>query len=372
MVNGLSHLRYFWQDFYPFLIAYFLFLIATFYSFRLLRKMTASTLKNLLFNFFIFLFLLVNLFYALEIYYRYIFDATDNIFQIKTTQRWKDRHVVINAFGFRNDHFFEDKAANEIRIMVLGDSYTWGYGIKNQADRWSDLLGQQLNQDCRNFGKTVKIYNLALPGMSSRDEAKLIKDYLLKYKIDAVVIAYYLDDGGSELTARHIQPCYNRIFAYRYVPVLREALNASYALEYLYVRFYHRFVFPTFGEVCWTLNYEQQYYDPELWVRHLLRLQEIINYTRENQVTLAVFLLPYLKFIGPAYPATSIHQRLVNFFEANKVAVLDLLPIFSNYKPKELMVSQFDYHANELAHRLAFKSLYLKIKDIKPFSCHEK
>lgn len=369
LFNLLAHLTYFWKDFSSFIIFYVIFFLILSGLFVLLVKRPASVLKTIFLNIVIFLFLLVNVFYGFELYYRYFFDVTDNIFQIKTMQRWKDRHVIINAFGFRNDHFFQDKDAREVRIAVLGDSYTWGYGLKNQADRWGDLLGQKLSQVCANLGKTVKIYNLAMPGMSTRNEAELIKEYFKRYKIDAAVIGYYMDDGSSELTARHIQPCYNRIFAYRYNPLLTQIINNSYAAEYFYIRFYNRFIIPRFGDECWTLSNEKEYQDPELWIRHIKRLQEIVDYTKGHDIPLAFIIIPYLKSLGPNYPATAIHQRLVTFFEENKIPVVDLLPIYSQYKSTDLMVNQFDYHANELGHRLAFENLYANIKDIDPFTC---
>jgi len=370
LFNLISRLGYLWNDFHSFIIFYIFFFGIFLFIFLKLVKYRPGIWRTLGLNLIIFLFLAVNLFYGLEIYFRYFFDRTDNIFQIKTTQRWKDRHVIINAFSFRDDHFFIDKDPRELRIAVLGDSYTWGYGIKDRVNRWGDRLQQQLTKDCETKGKTVKVYNLAMPGMSTRDHTQLINDYVKKYKIDAIIIGYYMDDGNSDMTPRHIEPCYNRFFSYRYIPIVRDLINSSYALEFFYVRFYNRFIFPSFGDQCWTLSYEKQYSDPELWVRHLQRLQGIIDYTRDNNVGLAFMMIPYLKFLSPNYPATDIHKRLVTFFEENEVPVVDLLSIFSEYKPVDLMVNQNDYHANELGHQLASQAIYNKIKDNDKFTCH--
>ncbi len=367
--NLFSHFSYFIKDFFFFILFYFIFsaLLGIFLIFFIKRKKIKG--RVFFINLIIFLFLIVNLFYGFELYYRYVFDQTDNVFQIKTMQRWKQRHVAINAFGFREDHFFDEKDSKEIRIAILGDSYSWGYGVENEQDRYGDLLEKTLNDKCQGGEKRFKVYTLALPGMSSKEELEIVKDYFAKYKIDVAILGYYLDDGGSAMTARHIQPCYNRIFSYRYVPIVRDFIENSFALEYFYVRFYSRFIFPQFAQECWTFGQLIRYQEPELWVRHLKQLQEIIDYTKENKVKLAVLMIPYLNFIGPDYPASQIHWRLNQFFEANKISHIDLLPSFSQYKPEELIASRYDFHASELAHSLIAKQLHEEISDWEIFNC---
>jgi len=83
---------------------------------------------------------LVTLFAIGEFYFRYVFDQTDNVYQLKTTQNWVRRHVTWNSDGFRGPHFSVDKNPSETKIFFLGDSYTFGHGIKQVEDRYSQVL----------------------------------------------------------------------------------------------------------------------------------------------------------------------------------------------------------------------------------------
>ncbi|MBI2009812.1 MAG: SGNH/GDSL hydrolase family protein [Candidatus Chisholmbacteria bacterium] len=359
LINIKGITSYLWLDFHEFIFAYIVFLAVSvglgFVFIRFWKK--ESLLKLLTVNLVLFLFLLVHLLYGLEIYYRYIFDATDNTLQIKTMQRWIDRHVRINALSFRNDHFFSDKDPKELRLAAIGDSYTYGYGIENENDRYSNLLEKRLSATCAPQGSTVKVYNMARPGMNTREELEILK-MAQNYKVDGIILGYTFDDARSNRTALHTNICYNRIFSYRHNPLLNWLLQKSFALEYLYVRAYNLFNAREFTQTCWTETFEALYRDPEIWIRHLQELKNLIDYTRENNLGLAVVIFPNIVDLGEDYSARDIHQNVATFFKANNIPVIDLLDVYAGLSPDDILVSRRDFHANELGHSLAAEAIY--------------
>lgn len=361
-IKGLT--SYIWLDFHEFIIAYLIFLAVSITTgYVLIRFWKKSSLGKLLaVNVILFLFLLVHLFYGLEVYYRYIFDATDNTLQIKTMQRWTDRHVRINAYSFRNDHFFSEKDTRELRLAAIGDSYTYGYGIEDETDRYSNLLEKRLSEACASTGGTVKVYNMGRPGLNTAEELEVFKT-AKRFRIDGIILGYTLDDARSNRTARHTNICYNRIFSYRQNPFLNWLLQKSFALEYLYVRVYNLFHAREFTQTCWTESFEALYHDPEIWVRHLKELKNVIDYTREHQLGLAVVIFPNIVDLGADYSARDIHQRVATFFRANNIPVIDLLDVYAGYSPDDLLVSRRDFHANELGHSLATTAIFETIKN---------
>ena len=364
MLKITSILRYFWLDFNDFIIGYITFIIlSVLITYLLIRWRNSSWLKIIIVNLVFFIFLLVNLFYALEIYYRYIFDSTDNILQMKTTQRWIQRHVRINAFSFRSDHFFREKDPKELRLSVVGDSIAYGYGVKDENDRFSNLLEQKLTQTCSSKGSAVKIYNISKPGMNTSEEKTAIRQYAHEYLTDAVILAYYLNDTRSNRTPLHTDICYNRIFQYQKHPFWNFLLGKSYAVEYLYVRAYSLLRASQYTSRCWTGTELDAYYDPEIWIRHLKDLKDIIEYTRKENMGLAVAIFPMIKDLNTTYPARLIHDRLGKFLKENDVMTIDLLPVYEKYPPEKLMVSSQDFHPNEFAHKLAFEAIYEQIKN---------
>lgn len=304
----------------------------------------------------------MNLFYFAEFYYRYVFDATDNVLQIKTMQRWIQRHVRINAFSFRNDHFFKDKDSKELRLAVVGDSYTYGYGIEDEADRYGNLLEQKLNETCSYSGGTAKVYNLARPGMNTREEVETIRLFAKEHHVEGVIVGYTLDDARSNRTPLHTDVCYNRIFQYQNNPLLKFIIGKSFAAEYWYVRLYGKLFTRDYTNKCWGNSQQALYNDPEIWLRHMVDLKSLIDLTRKERIGLAVVIFPAIQELGDDYPAEFIHERVAKFFIENNLPVVDLLPIYIQYKPQELMANKHDFHANEFAHLLAYEALYEKIK----------
>ena len=308
-------------------------------------------------------------FFVGEIYYRYIFDATDNVYHIKTTRRWIDRHVQYNSSGYRDDHFWTDKDARETRIAFIGDSYTFGYGIKNMNNRYTETLGAKLKSQCADQ-KTLKTYNFGLPGNQSQTYVKQVPLEVMRYQPDAIIMQYYMDDidgdRPQELTTR---PLEQTIYAYKNQPIINFILGHSYFLEYWYIRL-AALISPqhNWGEL---INYNENLYrNPEVWQRHLGSLQSIISSTRGGtKIPLIVFIIPLSHRLGSDYPLTDIHQKLIDYFDELNVPVVDMLPILNQYRPNQIMVSKRDFHLNELGHQLIAEELYKLVKDHPAFQC---
>lgn len=303
-----------------------------------------------------------------EFYYRYIFDATDNIYNIKTTRRWIDRHVVWNGNGYRDDHFWLDKDPRETRIAFIGDSYTFGYGIKNIDNRYTELLGKKLRAQCI-AGKTLKTYNFGLPGNQSQTYVKQIPLEVMRYKPDAIVMEYYLDDVDSDKLPEMTPQFAQTIYGYKNLPIVGWLLKHSYGLEYWYVRLSSllssRY---NWGEF---INYNEILYRNEtVWSLHLATLQHIVAATRGvTKIPLVVFILPLSHRLGPDYPLTDIHQKLVDYFTSFDVPVVDMLPVLNQYRPEQIMVSRRDFHLNEFGHQLIADNLYNLVKNMPAFQC---
>jgi hypothetical protein len=73
----------------------------------------------------------------------------------------------------------------------------------------------------------------------------------------------------------------------------------------------------------------------------------------ENGAEFCVVTFPFLHAIGKDYPYKGIHQQLDNMWKELEVPHLDLLPVFADQPPSELVVSTRDAHPNERSHALA-------------------
>jgi hypothetical protein len=76
----------------------------------------------------------------------------------------------------------QPKAADEFRVLLVGDSSTWGFLLKPQ-DTLSGLLN---TRDLRRDGKRVRVFNIGYPDFSVSKDALLL-DYARRYQPDLVI-----------------------------------------------------------------------------------------------------------------------------------------------------------------------------------------
>ena len=72
------------------------------------------------------------------------------------------------------------------RILVLGDSFTWGWGV-TQGELFTDHLQARL-------GPAVAIYNRGAIGFGTAQEYLLLQRELARTKYDAVVLMFFIND----------------------------------------------------------------------------------------------------------------------------------------------------------------------------------
>lgn len=99
--------------------------------------------------------------------------------------------VSINSDGFRGREHAISKPTSTIRIVGLGDSVMFGWGVQ-EDESYLSIVEQDLNgqQD----GLRWEVINTGVPGYNTVMEVETLKDKGLKYQPDLVVINYVLND----------------------------------------------------------------------------------------------------------------------------------------------------------------------------------
>jgi lysophospholipase L1-like esterase len=95
--------------------------------------------------------------------------------------------VRINENGLRDrEHSYERQDPIE-RILLLGDSFAWGYGVE-ESERFSQLLEKELN---------VEVINAGVSGYSTDQELLWYKNEGIKYETDLVILLLAGNDVGD-------------------------------------------------------------------------------------------------------------------------------------------------------------------------------
>ena len=95
--------------------------------------------------------------------------------------------VHINSHGTRGPEFQAQKPANSFRILSLGDSRTFGWGL-SQAETYSGIL-QSLLQKEAPAGKRIEVINAGVNAWSFPQMSVYFRDLALEYHPDVVILA---------------------------------------------------------------------------------------------------------------------------------------------------------------------------------------
>ena len=101
--------------------------------------------------------------------------------------------VHINNLGFR-DKEVNLTAPHPYRIVAIGDSFTYGWGVEAEQ-AWPKQLEQRLAKD----GHPVEVFNLGKPGAGPPYYAELAERALPILKPDLVVVACLHDDVSESM-----------------------------------------------------------------------------------------------------------------------------------------------------------------------------
>lgn len=100
-----------------------------------------------------------------------------------------------NSDGFRSDELEKIVPNETIRILLFGDSSSFGWGV-NQKDIFTESLRKKLGQKT---GKKIEIGNFAMPGDSSAYGKLLFDKTIEKYEADYVILGFGANDSKKVL-----------------------------------------------------------------------------------------------------------------------------------------------------------------------------
>ncbi len=107
------------------------------------------------------------------------------------TGRLGGKRYKTNSHGLRDQEIPLDKPADTYRILVLGDSTVFGFGVRFR-ESFSELLEQRLNES---LGKThFDVINASVPGYSIFNVVAYLKRDGLRFEPDLIVVETSFND----------------------------------------------------------------------------------------------------------------------------------------------------------------------------------
>lgn len=254
------------------------------------------------------------------------------------------------------------KSPDERRIIVLGDSFTYGVGVADHAAVFPSLLEERLNQDLRlPEVKHVDVLNGGVPASLTGHWIELWNSVSSQYQPDVLLIVFFLRDGTLTGSGGAF---FGRI---RDEIVTKNRESFLYRHFYLFRTIRDGFDRKSVGEK-YTQVFMQSYFGNENqtgeWRRAQANLLKLQALAREQSIPVGFVIFPILFELNDAYPFRRICDRLEEFAIEHGLPVHNLLPAFMGEDGPSLWNSAFDQHPNARGHRIAADSMLPFVKGL--------
>jgi hypothetical protein len=297
-----------------------------------LRRMTQ--------NFAIIILSILVSFILAELFFRF-FAQSDSLGYTLAARNWFKSYWEKNSLGYRDIEWTPQLLKGRTKIMVLGDSFAAGWGIKEKEDLFSYQLGQRL-------GDRYAVMNVASAGANTKGEIEKALEY--PYEPDIVILTFYVNDIDGVASEKGLpHPPALRIET---PSILEPLVENSYAANFFYWRIYR------LGAQEWNNRYwnwlQGRYSDAEVWAAYKELLLSISSYAEQNNKVLIVVVFPHLTAVEESLPITS---RIVELYTSQGVPVLDVVDLVVDVAPQDRIVNSFDPHPSILVHQLVAEAL---------------
>ncbi len=262
-------------------------------------------------------------------------------FPTYSTELWMRRYVKLNPEGFRDAPHAPVATPGTRRLLLVGDSVAFGWGIVRSEDR----LGEQLAERLRaSTGQKWELLNASRPDTNTLDHIGFL-ERMVSYHPDVVALLYVFNDINYLEPAVDEGRLMGRASESSRFDPLRICFQNFYAFQEVLVR--ARFAYYSMhGDTR-----PDPYLNPALLARHfvdLVRFQSIA--TRDG----ALFELIPINLESLLAPKLRDRYRL--FLQQASAAGLPTCSLegaFDGSSFRDLTVNVMDNHANERANRLA-------------------
>jgi lysophospholipase L1-like esterase len=252
--------------------------------------------------------------------------------------------IRTNSLGLRDDEPLPGEGRPTVRLVAIGDSVTFGFGVGGD-ETYANVLERLLNSRFGSAGNRFEVLNCGVGGYAARDVAAVLEHRVLELRPDLVLYGYVLNDPETE-PIQQLHSYFQEVEWWQRSHLLRLLAERR---RYLRIR--------RFGGG----NYLQYLHrDPDTWGSALAAFDRMRDASRGAEIPVVVVLFPILLLDDAgwsAYPYHQAHAQVAQAASARGFFVLDLLPLYEEYEPSTLRVSDTDGHPNATGHRLAAEAL---------------
>lgn len=257
--------------------------------------------------------------------------------------------VSTNHLGFRGNETTLKKPADTYRIVCLGDSLTFGWGV-SQDQTFCAQLERLLNANPPSTPPSrvhYEVLNLGVGNYNTVQEVESLRTLGLQLDPDLVLLGYFINDAE---------------------PISEPAPGFFVEHSYLYALIASRTRRLPFrrSPVGSYKDYYRNLYRPDQpgWLAAQSALADLAAIGKAKHIPTVMYILPELHDLSPSYPFLEVDHTLALIGARLRMPVIDLFPALQGYSPEaNLWVSPGDAHPNALAHSILARAMYKSLAD---------
>jgi hypothetical protein len=254
-------------------------------------------------------------------------------FPTNASANWVRRYSSTNSLGWRDAEHSKTADPSVRRLLVVGDSFAYGDGIKRAEDRFGEQVTAQLVETT---GKTWESMNASKGNSHTLDEIEFLRT-MLPYQPQVVLLLYVFND----IDYLHMVTPALKMSRFSPLGVL---FSNSHLVQQIYLLFIR-----SVGEG--RIDGVAVYKDDELVSRHLVDIKRFVALARPQGAR--VFVVPMDVSVANSGGPRSGHRNFMQLAEKAGIPVISTLEVFKGVEYRDLIVNSYDHHPNERAYGIA-------------------
>lgn len=308
-----------------------------------------------------------------------------------------DTTISVNEIGLRDDPLI-DKTKTKLRILMLGDSYTWGFGVENH-ETFSQVLEKKFKQN----GYDIDVINAGVVSYSPILEYLFVRERGLSLDPDIIILNLDLTDLRDDLSYEKLA-VFDEHGNLQAVPGPQEDIIPFYDKLMMNVRTFG-FITSTLDNIYARIPHKKEIQKPyardinvnklavlrndvtphdlqEHWDRSFKYIHLTKKLADQNNISFILTTYPFANqhstqewkygkhrfgFGNDILYDTTPQETITSFAHQNDITLLNMVPFFKQSNTYPLYFA-FDGHFNQDGHKLVSDIFYnhlTKRQDVK-------
>lgn len=275
---------------------------------------------------------------------------------------YQDIEIKINSKGLRDDEHSYSKDNDTTRILAIGDSVTFGAGVK-----FEDTFLKKLEDKFINAGYKIEVIKAGINSYEFEQEYIFYTEEGYKYSPDVLLVGIVLNDAGK-VDVNKIKERYFGGGMLSYQSIKEFFRNNCYSCNF--------FLFNTIVLKNKVLgrggDYNDQYFhhvydlwEGESWDYTKKQMGDLVEFVNSKNTQVVFVIFPYTQqFSNSKLNWGELPQETITGFgKEMDIMVIDLMPYLDMPDYEENYLFMDTVHLNEKGNEIVADAIYLELVD---------